>query len=246
MPQGFHPTSLCWLELEGTTVKLIWQERKTAFFSRSSSKGRRPVPPSVSLTAPVPLRRTHTHTHVRTTDRQLSSFCLRPCVWTVGVFTLVHLGCVCVCVCVCEPKVFVRRFFDLAYLLKEFVTTFEIEVEKVLDTCNHPRQWHSSSEPAKASLPKAQGMMCLCVCVCVCVCMCVCGGFVRAWVCAPSALIMNVACPSQLYIHTLLNFLRFWLLLLCFIIRRLCCWDIRLPAVGVLLPVLPLLHILPH
>ena len=66
MPQGFHQTSLCWRELEGTTVKLIWQERKTAFFSRSSSKGRRPVPPSVSLTAPVPLRYTHTHPHTHT------------------------------------------------------------------------------------------------------------------------------------------------------------------------------------
>ena len=38
--------------------------------------------------------------------------------------------------------------------------------EKVLDTCNHPRQWRSSSDPAKASLPKAQGMMRVCVGVC--------------------------------------------------------------------------------
>lgn len=186
MPQGFHRTSLCWRELEGTTVKLIWQARKTAFFSRSSSKGRRPVPPSVSLTAPVPLWYTHTHTHTSAPLTDNSLVLVSHHVSELPAPLHLCTEGVCVGVCVCESKVFVRRFCDLAYLLKGICHNIWNRGAKVLDTCNHPRQWRSSSDPAKASLPKAQGMM-----------------RVRAWVCvrarvrAPSALIMNAAWQSK-------------------------------------------------
>ena len=195
MPQGFHQTSLCWRELEGTTVKLIWQERKTAFFSRSSSKGRRPVPPSVSLTAPVPLRYTHTHPHTHTHAHMSAPLTYNSLVWVSDHVSelpaSLHLCtegvclCVCLCVCVCESKVFVRRFCDLAYLLKEFVTTCETEERKCWTPATTPDNGavHQTLPRPHSQRPKGW-----CVCAWVCV---------RARVRAPSALIMNAAWQSM-------------------------------------------------
>lgn len=149
MVYGFQQTSLCWLVLGGITVKLIWQEGKTAFFSRSSSKGRRPVSSSVSLTAPVLLQHTHMHMQGILSTLLTDNFSFGPQLWyelRVFLRILTRTGramnlCVCVCVLSCSCG-------SLKCLWEDFMTspTFchniwdrqEGRREKVVDTCNHP------------------------------------------------------------------------------------------------------------